>query len=533
MKVADLYIRVSTDEQADKGYSQRNQEEVLRRYCDNNDIEINHVILEDHSAKSFVRPEWVQYLNLIKQPKNKSELVLFTKWDRFSRNAGDAYQMINYLRKYGVEPQAIEQPLDFEIPENKIMLALYLATPEVENDRRALNVFHGMRRAKKEGRALGIAPIGYKNKTTEDGKKYIAIQEPEASHIQWVFEELAKGTKAADQVRKEANRMGLKCGSSKFWSMVRNPVYCGQIYIPEFKEEAAYYVKAQHEPIVSEYLFYEVQDVLDGKKRRVKSKANYDIDENFPLRGFLQCPNCGGMLTGSTSKGKTQFYNYYHCQPGCKFRHRADHANELFEKELRKFIPHPAIKEVYKIIVGKLFSDYTKPEHDERKAITEEMNRLGEKLSKARNLLLADVIDTADYKLIKIETEEKMKRLESKLAVTNNKKHSQAQIEKLMEKAISTLSKLDTHYQNAQVTKKREIVSSIFHGKFIFDGKDYRTLKVNKAAELIYLINKDLYGIKNRKGVKFDSLSGQVESPGIEPGSKQGSKELSTRLFSD
>jgi len=101
------------------------------------------------------------------------------------------------------------------------------------------------------------------------------------------------------------------------------------------------------------------------------------------------------------------------------------------------------------------------------------MNRMGEKLSKARNLLLADVIDTADYKLIKIETEEKMKRLESKLAVMNNKKHSQAQIEKLMEKAISTLSKLDTHYQNAQVTKKREIVSSIFHGKFIFDGKDY------------------------------------------------------------
>lgn len=30
MKVADLYIRVSTDEQADKGYSQRDQEERLQ-----------------------------------------------------------------------------------------------------------------------------------------------------------------------------------------------------------------------------------------------------------------------------------------------------------------------------------------------------------------------------------------------------------------------------------------------------------------------------------------------------------------------
>jgi len=51
-----------------------------------------------------------------------------------------------------VEPQAIEQPLDLAVPENKMILAFYLAAPEVENDRRALNVIHGMRRARKEGR---------------------------------------------------------------------------------------------------------------------------------------------------------------------------------------------------------------------------------------------------------------------------------------------------------------------------------------------------------------------------------------------
>lgn len=40
---------------------------------------------------------------------------------------------------------AIEQPLDLRVPENKMMLAFYLAAPEVANDRRALNVFQGMR----------------------------------------------------------------------------------------------------------------------------------------------------------------------------------------------------------------------------------------------------------------------------------------------------------------------------------------------------------------------------------------------------
>ena len=60
------------------------------------------------------------------------------------------------------------------------MLAFYLAAPEVENDRRALNVFNGMRRAKKEGRWMGTAPIGYVNRITEDGKKYIAQKEKDA-----------------------------------------------------------------------------------------------------------------------------------------------------------------------------------------------------------------------------------------------------------------------------------------------------------------------------------------------------------------
>ncbi len=41
MRKACLYIRVSTDEQADKGYSQRDQEERLRRHCQLQSIEID------------------------------------------------------------------------------------------------------------------------------------------------------------------------------------------------------------------------------------------------------------------------------------------------------------------------------------------------------------------------------------------------------------------------------------------------------------------------------------------------------------
>ena len=58
MSRAILYVRVSTDEQAEKGYSQRDQEERLRNWCKHNSVEVVDVILEDHSAKKFVRPKW-------------------------------------------------------------------------------------------------------------------------------------------------------------------------------------------------------------------------------------------------------------------------------------------------------------------------------------------------------------------------------------------------------------------------------------------------------------------------------------------
>ncbi len=66
---ADLYIRVSTDEQADKGYSQRDQEERLKKYCENNQIKIYNVIFEDPSAKTFNRPEWIELLLDLKRKK--------------------------------------------------------------------------------------------------------------------------------------------------------------------------------------------------------------------------------------------------------------------------------------------------------------------------------------------------------------------------------------------------------------------------------------------------------------------------------
>ncbi len=512
MKIADLYVRVSTDEQANSGYSQRHQEEMLRRYCTINNISIRKVIYEDHSAKNFNRPEFQKMLAEYKKRKGIIEALLFLKWDRFSRNAGDSYAMIATLNKLGIEPQAIEQPLDLSIPENKLMLAFFLAAPEVENARRGLNVTHGMRRASKEGRVMGIAPKGYINKTDENGRKYIAQKQPEADIIRWVFEELAGSKWNIIELWQEAKKKGLQCSKSNFYTLIQNPVYCGKVLIPAYGQEESCVVKGLHEPIVSEELFYTAQDILHG--RRKPARVWKTVREEFPLRNFLVCPQCGRLITASRSKGRTGYYHYYHCVATCGWRYKAEHIHDTFMQELRKYKPHAGYIMLYKEVILDVYNSQANGFKNEKKQVLKEINEQNGRLTKARELLLTEAIDISDYKAIKTECERKLNLLEIKLASTTPQ---QDDIEQYIDKALYNLAHLDERYEKADIQTKREIIGSIYPEKIEFSESTYRTSRINEAVSLIYKL--DAAFRENKKGqisIKTD-LSCQVASTGIEP----------------
>jgi DNA invertase Pin-like site-specific DNA recombinase len=63
MKNVILYVRVSTDEQAGRGYSLRDQEQKLINYCQTNNLNILEIFREDYSAKTFHRPEFKKLLD--------------------------------------------------------------------------------------------------------------------------------------------------------------------------------------------------------------------------------------------------------------------------------------------------------------------------------------------------------------------------------------------------------------------------------------------------------------------------------------
>ena len=143
------------------------------------------------------------------------------------------------------------------------------------------------------------------------------------------------------------------------------------------------------------------------------------------------------------------------------------------------------------------------------------MNQINGRLSKARDLLLSGDIEPVDYRTIKKECEDKLVRLEAKLAETSANNIS-ISIDKLIDTAVSTLSRLDLLYSEADTTKKREIISSIYPEKLSFDGTQYRTPRLNDAARIIYQINNELCTTKNRKGYDISRLSGVVVPTRIE-----------------
>jgi len=512
---AYLYVRVSTDEQKRKGYSLPEQEDRLLRYCEQNNIEVKGVYREDYSAKNFNRPEWTKLLALLKNRKKKDqEQVLFIKWDRFSRNIEYAYQMIGILRGINVQAMAIDQPIDFKIPESTVMLAVYLAVPESENTRRALNVIAGMRRAKLNGRWMASAPAGYQNLSHLDGRKYIAPKYPEADIMKWAFEELAKGVYNGEEVRRLANKKGLKCERANFWRIIRNPVYCGVIVVLPYEEQEIQFVKGQHEPLISESLFYEVQDVLNGNKRKIRTKIV--SDDILPLRGFLVCPDCGKMLTGSASKGRHGgYYHYYHCGGGCKCRFKAATVNDYFEDHLLDYQLNPLTAEMFKVAVMDEFRNEQKGGVDERRVLAEQIEEQEKILSNARKRFMLDQIDEDDFKATKAECNEALRSLEAKLSDLPSKGESLKTIEGLLDIVIERYSDIKLHYQSASMAEKRKMIVSIYPKNLCFDGAAHRTPYINQPLAFILQINKQLEAKKKGEMLSIDNLSPLVVHRGI------------------
>lgn len=428
MPTAILYIRVSTDEQAAKGYSLKSQEDILRYYCILQGLDIAKIYKEDYSARDFQRPAWKELmLDIRKRNRREKLFLLFTRWDRFSRSTLHAYLMLRTLQGLNIVPQAVEQPLDFSFPENKAIMGIYLAMPEVENDRRSIEIRKAINKAKEEGRWMGEAPMGYKNICSPTGKRFIIPKEPQATFIRYAFEKLATGGTNVIDLYREVVDLGLPCSRTNFYRLLRNPVYAGNILITNSAGRKEI-VLGQHTGLVSQQVFDTVQQTFVVHVPTRQYLREYRPD--FPLKGFICCPLCMRTLTASSSTGrKGQRYPYYHCISPCGFRIKASEVNDRFFEYVHNMNP----ADHYLAMFVRDLNDHIKRANGEyiqqQVKDARKIDALTEHLIQAKELLISMAIDLKNYLMIKEDLEGKISVLAQSLCLKQEHSHHLANME--------------------------------------------------------------------------------------------------------
>ena len=309
------------------------------------------------------------------------------------------------------------------------------------------------------------------NKTDELGRKYIVPEAPLAGIVRWSFEQVAEG-----------------------------------------KGEEAQFIKAKHEPIITEELYYKVQDVLHGRKRntyRLKVVSNVSL----PLRGFLLCPECGKILTGSASKGRNKYYSYYHCFDGCTCRFSADAVNDCLIYELKKYIPRPEAIDVYKVVLTESWYSQTAPLLNDRKELLAQVAQVEDKVAYIEELVSSKQLAPADFRDMKSKYAEQLERLKARLAAREEDQDTPG----LLDAGIDNLLKLDYIYQDGEIEKKREVIGSMYPEKLTFDGERLRTTRINEAARIIYTLDKAFSENEKGQSGNIPALSSQVGMTGFEP----------------
>lgn len=495
MKTAILYKRVSTDEQA-FGFSLIDQDKRLTEYCERNGILIAASFKDDFTGKTFNRPGFNQllsYLNPTKATNPTIDLLLFTKWSRFSRNTAESYQMIKQLLSMGVEVQAIDEPFDASIPQNLVLKAIQLAIPEMDNLIRSDNTTRGMRRSMKQGRYCATAPQGYVNARDDNNKPILKPDPVKSKLIQKMFDLLATGQYSQQEVRRTMEKQGLKYSRAQFGNAIRNKIYISKLSIPAYKGEPEEIVNGLHTPLIDEGTFYRVQAVIAGKSRQHKVTS---LSEEMPLRGFLFCTH-DHKMTGSCSHGHGGNYHYYHCPNILCERYRADTVNKAYIKLLESYRLEPEIAE----IIEELSLSMLKPEPQVTSALQQQIKAQEQRIQVLQDKYIDGTITPTDYQQIRTRYESQLFDLKQKLSELTI---TERELTSNFGDVTKLLVNLPDLFREAKPDKKREIISSITPGKLYFENKIVRTSETNSAISLIANIDKGFSQSNILHSVQYD-----------------------------
>lgn len=269
-----IYIRVSTEEQANEGFSINAQKEKLRKYAEINDWNIVGYYLDDGiSGKNIKdRPAVQRLINDVKEGKVKN--VLIYKLDRLTRSMKDLLYLIDLFEEYNCTFNSQTEKIDSSNAVGRMFIKIIGIFAEFERENLAERITLGYEQKTKEG--------NYTNCNGVYGYNYIkggnlVVNKDEAYYVRKIFKWYLNG----DSMLKIANKLrelnvptkrGGKWNQSTINSILNNPLYIGKVRYGVNKKNNFIVSGKNIESIIDIKLFNDVNDKLN--KRRRKTNLN-------------------------------------------------------------------------------------------------------------------------------------------------------------------------------------------------------------------------------------------------------------------
>lgn len=316
------YIRVSTDEQAEKGYSLPAQREALEAYALSQGWQVAGVYCDDgYSAKDIRRPALQALLGELQT----GEIVLVHRLDRLTRAIVDLHELIRLFDRRGAMfRSATEGFLDTTDSRGRLMLNFLGVLSQWERENIIERTTFGKRKKAQMGEwGGGTPPVGYTLEPIASDKEGKArticrmVPDPVYAHlIPLIFDRYLAGHGVRGICRWLNDELGARTpGGRRFTDaavsrILQNPVYCGEITYG-IKRGDPRRVPSSHEPLVAAALFDTVQATFVARKESAPRRAT----GSYPLTGVARCGICGAAVDARRKPGPRvgQSRYYYLC----------------------------------------------------------------------------------------------------------------------------------------------------------------------------------------------------------------------------
>ena len=309
-----IYVRVSTDDQRDNGYSIDSQLRMIKEYCEKNNYNIVDVYNDaGHSGKDLMRPEMQRLLADIKS--KKIDKLIAIKVDRLTRNNYDGFWLLNYCEEHDVKIELILEPYDVSTANGEMIFGMNLVFGQRERKEIGARTKRAMEEMALEKIHPSKAPYGYiRNKETG----HLEIEPIEAQVVKDIFELCKQGnsTRSIATIMKDNNaylKQG-KWASDRIYKILTNAIYIGIFEYGKYKRKPQDILRVENycEPIIDEITWNVTRNVL------VKNRHSNYGEYIHLFSGLVKCPICGNIMSSSESfkypKGKLKVYYHLRCK---------------------------------------------------------------------------------------------------------------------------------------------------------------------------------------------------------------------------